>query len=110
MQCSHFGVDCEEKKITFVRIRALTSTHAVTMVSREYYGVVRDVRKASGCNSVIDKIVEANFQSMVNIKSSGKYVQVALAWVEKIESSKKVGREIASEKFVRQNRSKEQTV
>jgi len=61
MRCSQFEVVCQEKKIIFVGIRALTSTHAVTMVSRENSGVVKDVRKASGCNSIIDETAETNF-------------------------------------------------
>ena len=37
---------------------------------------------------------------MVNFKCSGKYLQVAFAWVGKVKTSKKVGREIASKEFV----------
>ena len=37
---------------------------------------------------------------MVNLECSGKYVQVAFAWVEKVETREEVGREIASKEFV----------
>ena len=65
---SHFvtflcKVVSQEKKINFGKVGKITSMHAVTMVPRENYGVVKNGHKALRCKSIINNTAEPDFKA-----------------------------------------------